>query len=144
MSRGWRSYWALMAKASAVPLPVVLLAIDAFHSGDFTSIVADSAHRRKDSVHRMFNRIIRRRNQSPAAADAWQSVDRFDLISPPRDDPYSLCWYPMKFLIPTKLSAFYLDPERAQLLGWTFAVCASIVAVSGIVFLALRASGRYL
>lgn len=131
---------ALMAKASAVPLPVVLLAIDAFPLRRLHAKTSSLIRRIVEKIPfiacSIASSVVAIKAQ--AAADAWQSVDRFDLISRLATILYSLCWYPVKFLIPTKLSAFYPIPERAQLLGWTFAVCASIVAASGIVFLALR------
>ncbi len=130
----------LMTKASAVPLPLVLLIIDAF-----------PLRRLQMSKHSVTIRVIEKipyivcsitasvlAIKAQAAAQAWQSIRQFDLASRFAALLYSLCWYPMKFLVPTKLCAFYPIPERAQLLGTSLAISAIIVIVAAIVLLLLR------
>ncbi|GJM26137.1 MAG: O-GlcNAc transferase [Phycisphaerae bacterium] len=130
----------LMTKASAVPLPLVLLAIDEFplrrlgtSMSILTSRLAEKTPYISCSIAASVLAI-----KAQAAAEAWQPIARFDLISRLATFFYGICWYPMKFLVPTKLCALYPIPERAQLLGWTFVLSATVAVGGAIAVLVLR------
>ncbi len=132
----------LLTKASAVPLPFVLLIADAFPLRrigvglrGWSRYLAEKIPYIACSIAASVLAI-----KAQASAEAWQSVERFDLLSRIATVTYGLCWYPFKFLLPTKLCALYPIPPRTELLGWSFALTVTIMLVACVVFFVLRRS----
>lgn len=137
----WMAFaMAMMTKASAVGLPLVLLLIDAFPLGRLHASMKSLLPRVGEKLPYIACSVAASvlAIKAQAAAGAWQSIVRFDLVSRLATIFYGLCWYPIKFLAPTKLCVLYPIPERAQLLGWTFALSVGVVVVVITAALALR------
>ncbi len=137
----WASFaLAMLTKASAVPLPAVFLIFDVFPLQRIHASVRSVLSRIGEKIPYMICSVVASvlAIKAQAAAEAWQTIERFDLASRVATVTYGLCWYPLKFFVPTKLCALYPIPGRTQLVGSTFALTTAIVVIGCITIVALR------
>lgn len=129
---------ALLSKAAAMPLPVVLLLLDVYplrrlHLGWRRLLTEKAPYVALAGAAAVTALIVLRRGVAVTSYQDYGVASRLGMVA------YSTLFYPIAFLWPMHLSPMYELPPRVSLGAWPFyPALLGVVAVTGILVLARR------
>ena len=129
---------ALLSKAAAMPLPVVLLLLDVYplrrlHLGWRRLLTEKAPYVALAGAAAVTALIVLRRGVAVTSYQDYGVASRLGMVA------YSTLFYPVAFLWPMHLSPMYELPPRVSLGAWPFyPALLGVVAVTGILVLARR------
>ena len=129
---------ALLSKAAAMPLPVVLLLLDVYplrrlHLGWRRLLTEKAPYVALAGAAAVTALIVLRRGVAVTSYQDYGVASRLGMVA------YSTLFYPIAFLWPMNLSPMYELPPRVNLGAWPFyPALLGVVAVTGILVLARR------
>lgn len=129
---------ALLSKAAAMPLPVVLLLLDVYplrrlHLGWRRLLTEKAPYVALAGAAALTALIALRRGVAVTSYETYGVLSRLGMVA------YSTLFYPIAFLWPMRLSPMYELPHRVSLGAWPFyAALLAVIAVSAILVLVRR------
>ena len=120
---------ALLSKAAAMPLPAVLLLLDVYplrrRSAGWNRLVIEKLpYAALAAATAVVALIALPRGAAVTSYDSYGVVARVGMVA------YSLMFYPIKFLLPIRLSPMYELPARVDLASWPF--LPALLGVAGV------------
>ncbi|HJR02907.1 MAG TPA: tetratricopeptide repeat protein [Methylomirabilota bacterium] len=131
---------ALLSKAAAMPLPAVLLLLDLYPlrrrgAGWRRLIVEKAPYAALAAVTAVVALIALPRGAGVTSYQSYGVVARIGMVA------YSFVFYPMKFVLPIRLSPMYELPARVDLASWPF--LPALVVVAGVTTALVLARPRW-
>jgi protein O-mannosyl-transferase len=129
---------ALLSKAAAMPLPVVLLLLDVYplrrlHRGWRRLLTEKAPYVALAGAAALAALIALRRGVAVTSYETYGVLSRLGMVA------YSTLFYPIAFLWPMRLSPMYELPHRVSLGAWPFyTALLGVIAVSAILVLVRR------
>src|SRR6266852_2241433 len=120
---------ALLSKAAAMPLPAVLLLLDVYplrrRSAGWNRLVIEKLpYAALAAATAVVALIALPRGAAVTSYDSYGVIARVGMVA------YSLMFYPIKFLLPIRLSPMYELPARVDLASWPF--LPALLGVAGV------------
>ena len=120
---------ALLSKAAAMPLPAVLLLLDVYplrrRSAGWNRLVIEKLpYAALTAATAVVALIALPRGAAVTSYDSYGVIARVGMVA------YSLMFYPIKFLLPIRLSPMYELPARVDLASWPF--LPALLGVAGV------------
>lgn len=131
---------ALLSKASAMPLPAVLLLLDCYplrrrNAGWKRLAIEKIPYAALAAAATVVALIALPRGTSVTSYEAYGVAARIGMVA------YSFVFYPAKFILPVYLSPMYELPARVDLMGWPF--LAALLGVAGVTIVLAIARARW-
>ena len=131
---------ALLSKAAAMPLPAVLLLLDLYPlrrrgAGWRRLIVEKAPYAALAAATAVVALIALPRGAGVTSYQSYGVVARIGMVA------YSFVFYPMKFVLPIRLSPMYELPARVDLASWPF--LPALVVVAGVTTALVLARPRW-
>ncbi len=130
---------SLLSKATAMTLPAVLLVIDVYPCMRLRRKIATVPRLLGEKIPFLILSVAAAWVAVGAqrAAGAMRSLEESDVLSRLATICYGYCFYVWKLFVPNDLSPLYRIPEREKLLGLTFIITVTLLALAVIVSIAL-------
>jgi Flp pilus assembly protein TadD len=131
---------ALLSKAAAMPLPAVLLLLDLYPlrrwgAGWRRLVVEKIPYAALAAAAAVVALIALPRGAGVTSYDSYGVVARIGMVA------YSFMFYPIKFILPIRLSPMYELPARVDLASWPF--LPALVGVVGVTAALVLARSRW-